>query len=519
MIDKSKIAQAAQALLGTNNEENWASYIAAANPTAILKLLAELESARNAALEEAAKEVERKCEEADLTYKKGILLDAACGIRALATTTSTEPAKEPQHGAKFANREQFRQFSDFANNRALHGEDYDNAKEAFDLGFLIAATGEQSNMAGAARQGGNTCDNGASPAADAGGLTRYAPMACTEWGGEMYETEIGEYFKVSDVIALLATKAAQAPAPSAKQEPRRNRESDRIRFTDPKFNTWLDEGISDMGHTVWDQISDTADAWAGWENREYYAPASASASPADYQLTLDAVQAALGDSYDPERGLAMSVFVLKKAFDAEAKLGETYKQIALAAPVAKFDQAEFEAMVEKGTAAWANVPDNWLEEIRGNVAAPVAGSQQVPEGWKPVPVEPTLEMIAALGFGGDVDLVIGHAAIAQNLEEIYAAMLAAAPAVPVPAEQWLPIEAAPKDGSAVLLSRPDAGGAWIGKYEPVYQSGYRPDNPWFSLMLNRDYLPKPLKSSAPTHWMPLPAAPSLQQGKEGAVDE
>jgi hypothetical protein len=83
------------------------------------------------------------------------------------------------------------------------------------------------------------------------------------------------------------------------------------------------------------------------------------------------------------------------------------------------------------------------------------------------------------------------------------------------APTWQPIETAPKDGSAVLLSRADAGGSWIGKYYPVYTSGYRPDNPWFSLMLNRDYLPKPLKSSAPTHWAPLPAAPSPQQGKEG----
>lgn len=82
------------------------------------------------------------------------------------------------------------------------------------------------------------------------------------------------------------------------------------------------------------------------------------------------------------------------------------------------------------------------------------------------------------------------------------------------APSWQPIETAPKDGSAVLLSRPDSGGSWIGKYEPVYQSGYRPDNPWFSLMLNRDYLSKPLKSSAPTHWMPLPAAPQMDKGNK-----
>lgn len=84
----------------------------------------------------------------------------------------------------------------------------------------------------------------------------------------------------------------------------------------------------------------------------------------------------------------------------------------------------------------------------------------------------------------------------------------------VRAAEWQPIETAPKDGRAMLLSRPDAGGAWIGKYEPVYGSGYRPDNPWFSLMLNRDYLPKPTKSSAPTHWMPIPATPNAAGQKK-----
>lgn len=32
----------------------------------------------------------------------------------------------------------------------------------------------------------------------------------------------------------------------------------------------------------------------------------------------------------------------------------------------KFDEAEFDAMVERGTAAWKDVPDDWLERARGN---------------------------------------------------------------------------------------------------------------------------------------------------------
>lgn len=51
----------------------------------------------------------------------------------------------------------------------------------------------------------------------------------------------------------------------------RSREADRTRFPDEAFNEWLDVGISDAGHTVWDQIGDTCSAWHGWENALLYA--------------------------------------------------------------------------------------------------------------------------------------------------------------------------------------------------------------------------------------------------------
>ena len=51
------------------------------------------------------------------------------------------------------------------------------------------------------------------------------------------------------------------------QPPKRDREADRARFTDKGFNDWLDTGISDAGHTVWDAIGDIPAAWAGWEQR------------------------------------------------------------------------------------------------------------------------------------------------------------------------------------------------------------------------------------------------------------
>lgn len=69
--------------------------------------------------------------------------------------------------------------------------------------------------------------------------------------------------------------------------------------------------------------------------------------------------------------------------------------------------------------------------------------------------------------------------------------------------KWQPIENAPKDGTAVLLAN-DCG-VWIGKYVPVYQSGFASANPWFSLMLNHDHVGN--KSCTPAHWMPMLEAP------------
>lgn len=52
---------------------------------------------------------------------------------------------------------------------------------------------------------------------------------------------------------------------------------------------------------------------------------------------------------------------------------------------------------------------------------------EVPEGYCLVPVEPTIEMIAALGWGGDDVLAIGHASISEDIAKCYAEMLDAAP--------------------------------------------------------------------------------------------
>lgn len=53
-------------------------------------------------------------------------------------------------------------------------------------------------------------------------------------------------------------------------QPEQDRESDRKRFPDEAFNRWLDEGISDSGHTVWDTVGDISSAWQAWSTRSFY---------------------------------------------------------------------------------------------------------------------------------------------------------------------------------------------------------------------------------------------------------
>jgi hypothetical protein len=66
----------------------------------------------------------------------------------------------------------------------------------------------------------------------------------------------------------------------------RDREADRTRFSDPQFNRWLDEGISDAGHTVWDAVGDVQAAWQGWNNRPYYDVTPAPKGLAEVRETL-----------------------------------------------------------------------------------------------------------------------------------------------------------------------------------------------------------------------------------------
>lgn len=81
---------------------------------------------------------------------------------------------------------------------------------------------------------------------------------------------------------------------------------------------------------------------------------------------------------------------------------------------------------------------------------------------------------------------------AQAITALRAA-LAEAPAVKV---DWQSIETAPKDGTAVLVS----AGPFIHRVE------WDEEFEWWAVDDNK-LGPFRLRGSAPTHWMPLPAAP------------
>ena len=76
--------------------------------------------------------------------------------------------------------------------------------------------------------------------------------------------------------------------------------------------------------------------------------------------------------------------------------------------------------------------------------------------------------------------------------------------------EWQPMETAPKDGTPILVSNDERDGVWVAYYQPVYTSGYRPDNPWSSLMLNTRWHKNKWASYVPTRWMPLPAPPAVE---------
>ena len=150
--------------------------------------------------------------------------------------------------------------------------------------------------------------------------------------------------------------------------------------------------------------------------------------------------------------------------------------------------------------AWGAVKDetqpealdlaDWLEAVGGGPSAKRCAALLREQHARIAELESELEAIGAGGVSGPL-------------------MGIAAPPT-AQAAGWRPISTAPKDGALIVLGA--RNGVWLGKYVPVYQSGYRPENPWSSMLLNHDHMAE--RYTRPTHWMPLPPPPTSAEGVE-----
>ena len=133
---------------------------------------------------------------------------------------------------------------------------------------------------------------------------------------------------------------------------------------------------------------------------------------------------------------------------------------------------------------------DWLEAVGGGPSAKRCAALLREQHARIAELESELEAVGAGGVSGPL-------------------MGIAAPPT-AQAEGWRPISTAPKDGALIVLGA--RNGVWLGKYLPVYQSGYRPENPWSSMLLNHDHMAE--RYTRPTHWMPLPLPPTSAEGVE-----
>jgi hypothetical protein len=125
----------------------------------------------------------------------------------------------------------------------------------------------------------------------------------------------------------------------------------------------------------------------------------------------NAVAEALGDDLDREAGSAESVRRLRHA-----------QRPAQSIDTPEFREVLSNALIPTGASMSTEGLGMVIAYIDGRTASTAA-----PDGWQLVPVEPTMAMIAALGYEGDEMLAIGHGLISQGIANQYKAALAAAP--------------------------------------------------------------------------------------------
>ena len=143
----------------------------------------------------------------------------------------------------------------------------------------------------------------------------------------------------------------------------------------------------------------------------------------------------------------------------------------------------------------------WLGFARAAYEAGRASPASVP-GWKLVPDVPTSTMVLA-----------GEKALSEHdflrMDSAYCAMLATAPTPPVSEDRWLPIETAPKDEFVLL-----AGPSGYTTIETVFSTGRMCSDYHVGRWIDHANDDLTDWGFEPTHWMPLPKAPTMQEGKQ-----
>ena len=152
-----------------------------------------------------------------------------------------------------------------------------------------------------------------------------------------------------------------------------------------------------------------------------------------------------------------------------------------------------------------------LETAEKYATVALTAALSCPDGFRLVPVEPTAEMVrcgedALRKSGSGLSQLDGRKAA----DRIYRAMLAASPAPAVDNAGWRPIETAPKEGTEILLFTSHMRDDFCDAFDAV-QIGYWDKGnigPGVHPVFHREPGWHLQKIGIPTHWQPLPSAPS-----------
>ena len=151
--------------------------------------------------------------------------------------------------------------------------------------------------------------------------------------------------------------------------------------------------------------------------------------------------------------------------------------------------------------AWTTGEQLCIDQLERELALLKASPVGAPEGWKLVPVVPTHAILDVM-FDAGIDRHDG------DLTILYRAILAAAPTPPSTEDRWLPIETAPKDRFVLL-----AGPSGYTTIETVFSTGRMCSDYHVGRWINHSNDDLTDWGFEPTHWKPLPKAPTMQEDK------